>query len=134
MRTAFATAVAHLTSMLGGAPSGWGWGRLHSRQFPSLTQAAALGYGPRPSGADPWTVNAANGGLVSQSGPSWRMIVRWTGRGQAAGEGVYPGGQSENPASAWYENLVADWWNGRYRPLPPAGGYTSGAIRWTMRP
>ena len=134
MRTAFATAVAHLTSTLGGAPSGWGWGRLHSRQFPSLTQAAALGYGPRPSGADPWTVNAADGGLVSQSGPSWRMIVRWTGHGQAAGEGVYPGGQSENPASAWYENQVADWWNGRYRPLPPAGGYTSGAIRWTMRP
>ena len=62
------------------------------------------------------------------------MIVRWTGPGQAAGEGVYPGGQSENPASPWYENLVADWWDGRYRPLPPAGGYTSGAIRWTLRP
>jgi penicillin amidase len=134
MRTAFGEAVAHLAGTLGGAPSSWAWGRLHSRQFPSLTQAAALGYGPRPAGGDPWTVDAADGGLVSQQGPSWRMIVRWTGRGQATAEGVYPGGQSENPASPWYQDLVADWWNGRYLPLPPAGGYASGAIQWMLRP
>jgi penicillin amidase len=134
MRSAFAAAVAHLTATLGGTPSRWAWGRLHSRGFPSLTQAAALGYGPRPSGGDPWTVDAAGGGLVSQQGPSWRMVVRWTGRGQATGEGVYPGGQSENPASPWYENQVADWWNGRYLAMPPAGDYASGAIRWMLRP
>jgi hypothetical protein len=29
---------------------------------------------------------------------------------------------------------VADWWDGRYLPLPPAGGYTSGAIRWRLHP
>jgi penicillin amidase len=79
-------------------------------------------------------VDAADGGLVSQQGPSWRMIVRWTGHGQATAEGVYPGGQSENPASPWYEDLVADWWNGRYLPLPPAGGYASGTIGWMLRP
>jgi penicillin G amidase len=134
MRSAFATAVAHLAATLGGAPSGWAWGRLHSRQFPSLTQAAALGYGPRPAGGDPWTVDAAEGGLVSKQGPSWRMIVVWAGPGQATGEGIYPGGQSENPASPWYENMVGDWWNGRYLALPPAGGYASGPIRWTLRP
>jgi penicillin amidase len=135
MRSAFSAAVAHLTATLGGAPSSWAWGRLHSRQFSSLTQADALGYGPRSSGADPWTVDTAEGGgMVSRVGPSWRMIVQWTGRGQATAEGVYPGGQSENPASPWYEDLVADWWNGRYLPLPPAGGYASGAIQWVLRP
>ena len=122
MRAAFATAVAHLAATLHGAPSSWAWGRLHSRQFPSVTQAAALGYGPRASGADPWTVNAADGGLVSHQGPSWRMIVGWTGHGSATGEGVYPGGQSENPASGWYEDQMADWWNGQYLAMPPAGG------------
>ena len=40
---------------------------------------------------------------------------------EATAEGVYPGGQSENPASPWYEDQVADWWDGRYRPMPPAG-------------
>ena len=41
-----------------------------------------------------------------------------TGGGPATAEGVYPGGQSENPASPWYANLIADWWDGRYLPMP----------------
>jgi penicillin amidase len=134
MRAAFATAVAHLTATLHGTPSGWAWGRLHSREFPSVTQAPALGYGPRASGADSWTVDAADGGLVSHQGPSWRMIVAWTGAGTATGEGVYPGGQSENPASRWYEDQMADWWDGRYLAMPPAGGYPAGGISWSLRP
>jgi penicillin amidase len=134
MRAAFATAVAHLAATLHGAPSSWAWGRIHSRQFPSVTQADALGYGPRASGADSWTVNAADGGLVSHQGPSWRMIVAWAGHGTATGESVYPGGQSENPASPWYEDQMADWWDGRYLAMPPAGGYPAGQVRWSLRP
>jgi penicillin G amidase len=134
MRAAFAFAVAHLAATLHGAPPGWTWGRIHFRQFPSVTQAPALGYGPRSSGADAWTVDAADGGLVSHQGPSWRMIVAWTGRGTATGEGVYPGGQSENPASPWYEDQMAGWWDGRYLAMPPAGGYPAGPVQWSLRP
>ena len=134
MRTAFGTAVAHLAKTLGGAPASWSWGRLHSREFPSLTQAAALGYGPRASGGDSWTVDAAYGYPVSQSGPSWRMIVQWTGRGRYSAEGIYPGGQSENPVSPWYEDQVADWWNLRYLPMPSPAGTTPGVIRWKLVP
>jgi penicillin G amidase len=134
MRAAFATAVAQLAARRHGAPSSWAWGRLHSRQFPSVTQAAGLGYGPRASGGDPWTIDAADGGLVSHSGPSWRMIVAWTGHASATGEGVYPGGQSENPASPWYSDQMAGWWNGRYLPMPPAGGYSAGPVLWTLSP
>ena len=133
MRAAFATAVAHLSSRLGDTPSQWAWGRLHSRQFPSLTQADALGYGPRAAGGDPFTVDAADGGLVATQGPSWRMIAAWTGPGSGTAQGIYPGGQSENPASPWYEDQVADWWNGRYLPMPPAGS-SPGVIRWTLSP
>jgi penicillin amidase len=134
MRTAFDTAITHLAAKLGGAPSTWTWGRLHSREFPSLTQAAALGYGPRAAGGDHWTVNAADGYPVSRQGPSWRMIVRWTGPGPASGEGIYPGGQSENPASPWYQDQMADWWTGRYLAMPPATGFPSGVIQWTLHP
>jgi penicillin amidase len=133
MRAAFAAAVAHLSDRLGGTPAQWAWGRLHSRQFPSLTQADALGYGPRAAGGDPFAVDAADGGLVATQGPSWRMIAAWTGHGSGTAEGIYPGGQSENPASPWYEDQVADWWNGRYLPMPPAGS-SPGVIRWTLRP
>jgi penicillin amidase len=134
MRAAFATAVAHLAAVLGGTPSSWQWGRIHSRQFPSVTQVAALGYGPRSSGSDAWTVNAAGGGLVSHEGPSWRMIVAWTGPSAAAGQGVYPGGQSENPASPWYSDQMEGWWDGRYLPMPPAAGFRTGPIVWSLQP
>jgi penicillin amidase len=134
LRAAFATAVAHLTARLGGSPAGWAWGRLHTRQFPSITQAAGLGYGPRASGGDAWTIDAADGGLESHAGPSWRMIVDWTGHGRATAEGIYPGGQSENPASPWYTDQMAGWWNGRYLPMPPAAGGVAGPVRWNLAP
>jgi penicillin G amidase len=118
MRTAFAAAVSHLSSELGAGASTWAWGRLHTREFPSITGAAALGYGPHAAGGDFWTVDAADGGMNSEAGPSWRMIVSWTGRGTPSAEGIFPGGQSENPASPWYEDLVGDWWNGDYLPMP----------------
>ena len=67
MRQAFATAVAHLSSVLGGAPSQWAWGRLHARAFPALSGADGLGYGPRAAGGDPFTPDAADGGLTATS-------------------------------------------------------------------
>jgi len=91
-------------------------------------------YGPRASGSDAWTIDAADGGLESHAGPSWRMIVDWTGHGSATAEGIYPGGQSENPASPWYTDQMADWWDGRYLPMPPAAGAAAGPIRWNLAP
>lgn len=135
MRAAFATAVTHLESTLRGSPSGWAWGRLHSREFRAVTGTPGLGYGPRAAGGDPWAVDAALGGMTSTVGATWRMIVYWTPRkGTAVGEGIYPGGQSENPASPWYADQIADWWDGRYLPMPPAQGYRGGQIRWVLRP
>jgi penicillin amidase len=127
---AFKKAVAHLSTKLGGAPSTWAWGRLHSRAFPSITGAPGLGYGPRAAGGDPFTENAADGGLVARTGPSWRMIAALSSGGVTA-QGVYPGGQSENPASPWYANLVPLWWDGKYLPVP-APGRPAGPIVWTL--
>jgi len=138
LRAAFATAVAQLHAKLGGGPSTWTWGKLHSRRFPSLLRVAGLGYGPQAAGGDPWTVDAADGLPVSTAGPSWRMIIRWpgtSGRHPAIAWGIYPGGQSENPASPWYQNLIADWWNGRYLPMPSAGpAIGPGNLRWELEP
>ena len=135
MRQAFGAAVAHLADQLGGAPSGWHWGRLHTRQFPSLTGADALGYGPRAASGDAWTVNAAEGGLHSSVGPSWRMVVEFSGSGGSGGpavaEGVYPGGQSENPASPWYDDLIGRWWSDQTLPMITPGR-PAGSLRWTL--
>jgi penicillin amidase len=61
------------------------------------------------------------------------MIVDW---GTRSAEGVYPGGQSENPASTWYETGIAVWWNGHYFPLRDAAqaGRLPGSVIWSVQP
>ncbi|MGG9971722.1 penicillin acylase family protein [Ferruginibacter sp. SUN002] len=48
-------------------------------------------------------------------GPSWRMVVSLTPQTEAYG--VYPGGQSGNPGSKFYDNFVDQWAAGKYHPL-----------------
>lgn len=48
-------------------------------------------------------------------GPSWRMIVEMTSPPTALG--IYPGGQSGNPGSKYYDNFVEDWAAGEYHSL-----------------
>jgi penicillin G amidase len=105
-------------------------GRPHSRSFPSGEGAAGLGYGPRAASGDRFTEDAADGGLNATTGPSWRMIVAF-GASAMSAVGVYPGGQSENPASPWYTNLVPLWWDGQYLPLPVPGA-SAGPIEWWL--
>jgi penicillin amidase len=62
-------------------------------------------------------------------GPSWRMIVSLEKSGVKAW-GVYPGGQSGNPGSSHYINMVNTWVDGKYYPLlflqqPEASATTS---------
>lgn len=52
---------------------------------------------------------------TSTHGPSWRMIVHLTGSTEAWG--VYPGGQSGNPGSKFYDSFVDSWANGKYFQL-----------------
>ncbi|WP_405569839.1 penicillin acylase family protein [Winogradskyella sp. Asnod2-B02-A] len=48
-------------------------------------------------------------------GPSWRMIVEMTSPPTALG--IYPGGQSGNPGSKYYDNFIDDWAAGKYHRL-----------------
>jgi penicillin amidase len=48
-------------------------------------------------------------------GPSWRMIVELTDKTEAWG--IYPGGQSGNPGSRYYDNFIDDWAKGKYHKL-----------------
>jgi penicillin G amidase len=134
MRQAFADTMTALTRQLGADPTTWTWGRVHSREFPNLAQIDGLGYGPRSASGDPWTVDAASDTTyLATHGPSWRFVMDWsTGQGM----GVYPGGQSENPLSPWYENQVAVWWDGKYNSMLDFSQAQSspGAHTWTIQP
>ncbi len=50
------------------------------------------------------------------NGPSWRMVVSLEPSGIQAW-GTYPGGQSGNPGSAFYTNLIPQWETGNYSSL-----------------
>ncbi|MCK8481457.1 penicillin acylase family protein [Psychroserpens algicola] len=64
-----------------------------------------------PIGGDRNIVNATS----STHGPSWRMIVEMSSPPKALG--IYPGGQSGNPGSKYYDNMIDDWAGGRYYEL-----------------
>ncbi|HYL07603.1 MAG TPA: penicillin acylase family protein [Candidatus Udaeobacter sp.] len=131
-RLAFGQAVQKLAKQLGGAPESWTWGRLHTRVLENFAQIKDLNYGPRAERGVANTPLAAHG-FPSVDGPSWRMVVDW---GAHIFQAVFPGGQSENPASDWYSNRVETWFDGRLDPMLTAdeAAATAGAKSWNLRP
>ena len=132
MRKAFHAAFATLNAELGPDPGSWTWGTIHTRTLQNLAQISALDYGPRSDRGDAYTPLAA-GDFPSTHGPSWRMVVDW---GTHTFNAIYPGGQSENPASAWYVDRVDTWWNGLYAPMLSAdkAASSSGGATWRLNP
>jgi len=101
-----------------GAYSGkWQWGNLHKRFLSSLFGIDVMNTEEVPAAGDSNTINAAYG-LVSDFGPSWRMIVNMSHPQNSVG--IYPGGLSENPLSPYYSNTFIPWNNGIYYPLIPS--------------
>lgn len=74
------------------------------------------------------TINA----LTVSHGPSWRMIVHLTEPTEAYG--VYPGGQSGNVGSKFYDNFINTWSKGEYYTLWMMKESEVGdkRIKWTM--
>lgn len=64
-----------------------------------------------PIGGNRSIVNATS----KNHGPSWRMIVELGEETTAIG--VYPGGQSGNPGSRYYDSMIDTWAAGEYYPL-----------------
>jgi len=76
-----------------------------SHLIPNLTPFGRFNI---PIGGGKGIVNAS----ASDWGPGWRMIVEMGPEIKAFG--VYPGGQSGNPGSKFYDNLVDIWASGEY--------------------
>ena len=64
-----------------------------------------------PIGGGTHVINATK----AQHGPSWRMVVSLTSEIEAYG--VYPGGQSGNPGSKYYDDFVDQWAQGEFYKL-----------------
>lgn len=87
------------------------WGKYKDTHIGHLLKIPALSRLHVPIGGGANIINAT----TSNHGPSWRMIVHLTDKTEAYG--VYPGGQSGNPGSKYYDNFIDTWAAGKYYPL-----------------
>ncbi|HEV7779868.1 MAG TPA: penicillin acylase family protein [Chitinophagaceae bacterium] len=80
-------------------------------------------------GGDDNIINA----VTKSHGPSWRMIVQLTTPTEAYG--VYPGGQSGNPGSKFYDDYIDNWVAGKYNKLwfMRDGDRKDKNVKWTMK-
>ncbi len=128
LRLSYALAVQELERGLGKDQTQWTWGRLHTVRFEhplkvSEKYAAKFHRGPLPRPGDGNTVNAASGGNFRQTaGASYRQIIDLADWDRSVMTNVP--GESGDPDSKHYSDLLADWAAGRYHPMP----YTRKAV------
>lgn len=122
---ALGTALDELTATLGEDMSAWRWGSLHTVRFvhplaliPDL--AEALTGGVVETGGDEQTLLQGlfepGVGYEAVVVPSWRQIIDLAD--VDASVGIHTTGQSGNPASPHWNDMVEPWARGQYHPLP----------------
>lgn len=89
----------------------WGWANVKRTNIPHLAKIPGFGSKKLMIGGAKSTINA----LSETNGPSWRMVIE-LGK-TPKGHGVYPGGQSGNPGSPFYDNMIDTWAQGKLYDL-----------------
>jgi penicillin amidase len=107
---AFLKAGQEMDSLLSVKPD-INWGSFNPLHIQHMTRIPALSEMNLEADGCPDAINAKGNAF----GPSWRMIVHQTRPLEAYG--VYPGGQSGNPFSPFYKNMINDWVKGQYHVL-----------------
>ncbi|ALI99117.1 penicillin acylase family protein [Rufibacter tibetensis] len=104
------TTFKEVTDSLGDGGKKWLWGNARDSHIRHMAQLPGFGQQLYAGGS----ANSINA-LYNSHGPSWRMVVQMGPQVQAWG--VYPGGQSGNPGSRFYDNMLNDWQTGKLHPL-----------------
>lgn len=76
---------------------------------------ARLDIGPLPRGGDGFTVNVTGGGFNQRSGASFRIVADCSDWDNSVGTNCP--GQSGDPDSPHYKDLIGSWAEGRYFPI-----------------
>jgi penicillin amidase len=111
LSASFNTAVNELVKDHGKISQAWQWGKVKPFEVAHLGNVPGLGSGNFESGGTGSTVNA----LIGGHGPSWRMVVQLGP--QVKGYGIIPGGQSGNPGSFYYDDMLKTWQDGKLKEL-----------------
>ncbi|HUM46563.1 MAG TPA: penicillin acylase family protein, partial [Chitinophagales bacterium] len=107
----FIDAIDTLGKTYGTDTKNWQWAEVKNTHINHLLRIPAL--------SRTQVITPGNSGIVNASGydhgPSWRMIVELGKQPKAFG--IYPGGQSGNPGSPFYENLIDPWSKGEQHEI-----------------
>jgi penicillin amidase len=125
---ALSGALDDLTDRFGPDPEAWRWGRIHEMEFPHALGEAnpllrrLLNRRLRAGGAQETVSQIAydpNDPYRAVWAPSWRMVADPTDPERSRWQMFT--GQSGHPASRNYDDLQADWLDGRTQPMAGEG-------------
>jgi penicillin amidase len=85
----------------------WSWANVKHSHVPHLAAIPGFGSKTLMIGGSKSTINA----LSESNGPSWRMVIELGNKPK--GQGVFPGGQSGNPGSPFYDDMISTWAEGK---------------------
>ena len=109
-------AVDELRERLGVDVSEWNWGVANRLRIDHLSSDPLLSRGGHPLSGSDLTLSARGAGEDVTDGPSWRMVVDLSDIGRTVG--VFPGGQSGDPQSPHYDDMIDLWVRDEYVSLP----------------
>lgn len=113
VKQSFKASIDSLTMKLGQMNAEtWAWNKVKSTDINHLGRLPGFGRQDIPNGGGAGIVNAT----TELNGPSWRMVVQLD-KGWPKAYGLYPGGQSGNPASPFYDNMIDKWAKGELNEL-----------------
>jgi penicillin amidase len=111
VNASFKFAIDSLQRKFGPLDNDWAWANLKKTHVPHLAKVAGFGSKFLYNGGSKTSVNATS----ESNGPSWRMIVA-LGKDVKA-YGVFPGGESGNPGSHYYDDMIDTWSDGKLNEL-----------------
>jgi len=124
----FQATVDTLTKRHGPQGNNWQWATTKATRIAHLARLDALSAMNVQVGGGTSVVNAT----TTRTGPSWRLVVALGPKPQ--GYAAVPGGQSGNPGSHYYLNMLEPWRRGQLTPLQfmstPSTAGTS--VRWKL--
>jgi penicillin amidase len=103
----FRAAVGNLEKRLGPLGENWRWAKVKRTRIAHLARMPGLGLDYVETDGSGHVINAVS----SAWAPSWRMVAELGPEVRA--RAVYPGGQSGNPGSRFYDNFIGDWAAGK---------------------
>jgi penicillin amidase len=107
----FKEALIEIRTTAGNDPASWAWGNYRQTSFAHLGKINGLGSSSMPLGGVAESIFANTG----EHGPVWKLVVALGKTPHAWG--VYPGGQSGDPLSPFYDNFLEPWQKGAMKEL-----------------